>query len=440
MIRLYNGTKHFLITSIIALFISITNNSFCITTSLSNPSDDAPEYDSDIINLISKDSNLSRLDLFVKTNYDELQFLKTDIDDFRAVYEISVIFYDKFDKQVDRKVWQEEVLTNNIDEINSTRLSKLSKVTFNLPPGEYKVIIELKDLETLKMGQQEQSIILRNYATQTMVTSDIIYLDYLYENEDGNYELNPKVSGLRYEDSNLYAYFEVYNIPDLDSVQIEYEIVNAENKVILAEKYWLRSRGAITKSVLEIPVDNLQHGRYSTQVHLTNNGLKVNLERPFNWYWEELPKSLTSLDEAIEVLKYLISTKDLNKLKIADKNKQYKEYVKFWKSLDPTPETYDNELRDEYYQRIQYANDNFFGLNKEGWKTDMGWVYIKIGLPDAIDRTPYEQRITGISQRSVKASEIWDYYKYNRKLLFLDENGFGEYRLENLQTFYEIVK
>ena len=35
--------------------------------------------------------------------------------------------------------------------------------------------------------------------------------------------------------------------------------------------------------------------------------------------------------------------------------------------MDPTPKTEFNELMDEYYRRVSYANENFEGW-KEGWK------------------------------------------------------------------------
>jgi len=76
---------------------------------------------------------------------------------------------------------------------------------------------------------------------------------------------------------------------------------------------------------------------------------------------------------------------------------------------------------EEYYKRIKYANEHFGIYDKEGYKTDMGLVYVKFGPPDEIDRHPFEL--------DVRAYQVWYYYRLNRKFLFVDVNGYGEYEL-----------
>ena len=56
----------------------------------------------------------------------------------------------------------------------------------------------------------------------------------------------------------------------------------------------------------------------------------------------------------------------------------------FWLRRDPTPGTPENEMKEEHYRRISFANDNF-SAGVPGWKTDRGMVYIRYGPPDAID-------------------------------------------------------
>ena len=56
----------------------------------------------------------------------------------------------------------------------------------------------------------------------------------------------------------------------------------------------------------------------------------------------------------------------------------------FWLRRDPTPGTEQNEMKEENYRRIAYANDHF-STGIPGWKTDRGAVYIKYGPPDSLD-------------------------------------------------------
>src|SRR5712664_2622702 len=56
----------------------------------------------------------------------------------------------------------------------------------------------------------------------------------------------------------------------------------------------------------------------------------------------------------------------------------------FWLRRDPTPDTVENELKEEHYRRIAYANERF-ASGIPGWKTDRGQIYIKYGPPDERD-------------------------------------------------------
>jgi GWxTD domain-containing protein len=59
----------------------------------------------------------------------------------------------------------------------------------------------------------------------------------------------------------------------------------------------------------------------------------------------------------------------------------------FWLRRDPSPDTEENEYREEHYRRIAWANDRF-ASGIPGWKTDRGSIYIKYGPPDERDEHP----------------------------------------------------
>ena len=91
--------------------------------------------------------------------------------------------------------------------------------------------------------------------------------------------------------------------------------------------------------------------------------------------------------------------------------------------------TEQNEVMEEYYRRVNFTNANF-SVFMEGWKTDQGMVYIILGPPSDIDRHPFEL--------DSKPYEIWSYYQFNRQFVFVDQTGFGEYRL--VSPFWEILE
>jgi GWxTD domain-containing protein len=85
----------------------------------------------------------------------------------------------------------------------------------------------------------------------------------------------------------------------------------------------------------------------------------------------------------------------------------------FWQRRDPTPDTPENEYKEEHYQRIAYSNEHF-AAGVPGWKTDRGRIYITYGKPDEIDSHPsggqYERPIDeGGGETSTYPFEDWRY-------------------------------
>src|SRR5580692_7638291 len=85
----------------------------------------------------------------------------------------------------------------------------------------------------------------------------------------------------------------------------------------------------------------------------------------------------------------------------------------FWQRRDPTPDTEENEFKEEHYRRIAYANEHF-AAGVPGWKTDRGRVYIVYGKPDETDSHPsggtYERPMEeGGGETSTFPFETWRY-------------------------------
>ena len=154
--------------------------------------------------------------------------------------------------------------------------------------------------------------------------------------------------------------------------------------------------------------------------------LKKELETPYKkWLNEEVTYIIT--DEERRAFKSLATD---------DERQQFIE--QFWLRRDPTPDTEENEYREEHYRRIAYANDRF-ASGIPGWKTDRGRIYIEYGPADEIEshpsggtyERPYEE---GGGSTSTYPFEQWR-YRYidgigtNIILEFVDTTMSGEYRL-----------
>ena len=130
---------------------------------------------------------------------------------------------------------------------------------------------------------------------------------------------------------------------------------------------------------------------------------------------------ITDIEMAIQQTKYIATDAEYEEMVFAKSKDDKKNlFDKFWKKRDKLPATEINEYFLEYYQRIEYSN-KIFSHFTEGWRTDMGMAFILLGPPNNIERHPFEI--------NTKPFEVWSYYIYNRQLIFIDQSGFGDYRL-----------
>jgi GWxTD domain-containing protein len=121
-------------------------------------------------------------------------------------------------------------------------------------------------------------------------------------------------------------------------------------------------------------------------------------------------------------------------------DERYQFIEQFWLRRDPSPDTVENEFRDEHYRRIAYANERF-ASGKPGWKTDRGRIYITWGPPDQIESHPsggsyLRPPEEGGGTTSTFPFETWR-YRYlegpdlgNEVIIeFVDPTMSGEYRI-----------
>ena len=86
-----------------------------------------------------------------------------------------------------------------------------------------------------------------------------------------------------------------------------------------------------------------------------------------------------------EDVAYIITDEERSAFMRLQTDEEREQFIEnFWLRRDPTPDTVENEFREEHYRRIAYANEHF-ASGIPGWKTDRGRIYITYGPPDEID-------------------------------------------------------
>src|SRR5579883_878646 len=154
--------------------------------------------------------------------------------------------------------------------------------------------------------------------------------------------------------------------------------------------------------------------------------LKKELETPYRkWLNEDVAYIITDEERAA-----------FKKLQTDEEREQFIE--QFWLRRDPTPDTVENEFKEEHYRRIAYANEHY-ASGIPGWKTDRGRIYITFGPPDEIESHPsggtYERPPEeGGGTTSTFPFEQWR-YRYidgignNIIIEFVDPTMSGEYHM-----------
>ncbi len=140
-----------------------------------------------------------------------------------------------------------------------------------------------------------------------------------------------------------------------------------------------------------------------------------------------------------EDLAYIITPEEREAFLHLSTDEEREQFIEqFWLRRDPTPDTVENEYKEEHYRRIAYANERF-SVGKPGWMTDRGHIYILYGQPDQIESHAggeiyHEAPSEGRESMVVYPFERW-HYRYlegigsNIALEFVDVNGTADYRL-----------
>jgi GWxTD domain-containing protein len=387
-----------------------------------------PFFNLDLASFRAEKAKETRLEIYLKIMFDELQFVKVTADSYRAVYEISAMILDQDDFQVNGKIWRDTVAVNGFETTNSRRLFDATKAGFNLPPGKYRVNVGVMDMDTRRTSFRKTSLVLRDFSEAKLLVSDVLIADAVGHDSSGNLIPQPQVTAPRQEKSQLFAYFEIYDTSNDKEYKTSYVLKNPEGKKILQKEVTVRHTGQITPVILELPNASLAHGLYVIRVEVKGREQMATTEREIMLHWVGIPSNIVDLNQAIEQMRYIAKKDGVKKILSAPPEKRREAFLKFWRENDPTPGTEANELMEEYYRRVNYANASFRGF-REGWKTDMGMVYIVFGAPNEIERNPYNRYASFYEGRTVKASEVWTYYDLNRQFLFFDETGYGDFRM-----------
>jgi GWxTD domain-containing protein len=140
-----------------------------------------------------------------------------------------------------------------------------------------------------------------------------------------------------------------------------------------------------------------------------------------------------------EDVSYIITDEERAAFRRLQTDEEREQFIEsFWMRRDPSPDSSENEFKEEHYRRIAYANERF-ASGIPGWKTDRGRIYITFGPADEVESRPsggsYERPPEeGGGTTSTYPFEKWRYrwiegIGTDINIEFVDPTMTGEYRM-----------
>ncbi len=140
-----------------------------------------------------------------------------------------------------------------------------------------------------------------------------------------------------------------------------------------------------------------------------------------------------------EDVAYIITDEERQAFKHFNTDEEREQFIEqFWLRRDPTPDTQENEFKEEHYRRIAYANERF-ASGIPGWKADRGRIYITYGPADEVESHPSGGSYERPSEEGGGTTSTFPFEKWRYRYIegigsdinieFVDTTMTGEYRM-----------
>ena len=347
-----------------------------------------------------------------------LQFIKND-KNFEAGYEATLSIKEKKGSQIGRKNWVNTLVTNEYLESVSREIYTIHFAEFKVPIGNYIISAELLDKDSNESGLRSKELNLSKKKSEVELYS-AFFIDYLSgkwglkENEIPLFQNFHSDKIIR---PSVFISGKVNNAP----YEIDIKVLNSKKKELWAKTFQSETDKGYFYQRIIIPEEVANKGlRKRVDIVLRQDGKKKKSSVVLAVSRQGISSSISDISQAIQNMRYILDDDEWKKLSKSKNDDQEVLFLEYWSAKDPTPETPNNELMNEYFSRVNYSNINFKGYS-QGWKTDMGMIYILFGPPE--DLEVYNDPLSRVY------SQRWHYYRINKFFDFVDEQGFGDYRL-----------
>lgn len=381
----------------------------------------------DAVSFKSEQEKHSKLDVSVAIPYQLLKFEQDSI--FFAKYSARVLILDSNERTVaEEKISRSVKATNSFIAQGGNGDFDYFFKSINLEAGIYKAKVVINDELAGVEYERKRKVALLDFDNFNLSLSGTILVSKI-EQTDRGYKITPFLADNIVPVTNsLFTVMEVYNKQVADTIPFIAVIYDKDDNVIFKSEV-ITKYIPNGKSSQYFPLKDIkglkQGGVYKIRtLALMKNANAENFadkviagsERSVEYRRKIGNASLDDIDMAIEQSIHAAYGDDMKYMREGkDEDEKVERFIKFWKSLDPTPSTERNEAIDEYFRRVNIASQKY-----KNWRTDRATAYIVYGEPNTVER--------GNPDYYGRIYEKWTYGN-GRVLIFLDRNGLGDYRL-----------
>lgn len=371
------------------------------------------------------DTDFSRHRLLLMAQFlnDDLTFVKSDTSGYDASFELLLAVYDEQRNVVVSKTINKNINVQDYGLTNSRQLKYTLKEQMRLPAGKYELLARSVDLMSSKSAQRKVKFKLDRYDDKKISISGILFFQAASFDSSGKLvDFSPTVdNNFNARSGYFYIYFDLFVKDTANQVKLKYSFANNKNKVEFDTTVVRRVAGPVSSHLLRVDKKRLTSNRYNLKIVAISAQAEAERVQNLSFYWSDVPGTVEDIDEALQQMMYIVEGDSLKKYEKADLQAKQGFFKRFWKSRDPNPNTSKNELKNEYFKRVNYANQKFSAFSQPGWITDRGRILIKFGFPDDVERHPFDM--------GSRPYEIWRYYSLRKTFVFEDRTGFGDFRL-----------
>jgi GWxTD domain-containing protein len=341
---------------------------------------------------------------------------------FEARYRVEVTFH-RGGRLIDRTSEDNVIQVVSFPETQRTDDAILYQTILYLPPGVLDVSVRVSDRGGDLSTEATSSTAVPRF-TGSKALSQLVPVYRARGRRARAAEpalvVNPRAS-VPFGADTLLLYAEGYRGDSADVVTVRAFTLDPEPVEVWRDSLLLGTGGIEVNSILLtvrpalLPIGQLE-------LAATVSGVPDTMRTPilvtFSDQWV-----VANLDETLSLLRYFGAEQALQAIRAAAPEERAALWRRLWRETDPDPATPGHEALDIYFGRVEEANDRFREATQPGWLTDRGEVFITLGAPDEIFDSSSDLQDRGI--RLIR----WHYIGDRLTLDFVDESGFGRFRL-----------